>query len=172
MLVPAVPVTLGYHAHEPLPEHDAGGGPGVSVLMSQPGPKLAVMPWNQLALVEFQKVTVKQKVTVWPQAYVPLLGKGDCVSVYPTKQGCASAEAPESKKASNRIRMPIAGGAIKFNDQIDTRQVARLQVASTGSRASTSAGSSFRLPMASANGVSTTCPHTSPSMASCAPCNK
>lgn len=67
MFVAAVPCTLGYQPQVPLPEQLAGGAPGVSVLKSQPGPKFATMPWNQFALVEFQNVTVKQKVTVSPQ---------------------------------------------------------------------------------------------------------
>jgi hypothetical protein len=69
MFDPAVPCTLFSHPHVPaLAPQVAGGGPGLSVLMSQPGPKEAVIPWNQLALVLFQPVTVKQKVTLCPQA--------------------------------------------------------------------------------------------------------
>jgi hypothetical protein len=37
------------------------------------------MPWNQFALVVFQLFTVKQKVTVSPQPYVPAVGPGDAV---------------------------------------------------------------------------------------------
>jgi hypothetical protein len=69
MFVPAVPCTELYQPQvPPLPPQVAGGVPGVRVARSQPGPKLAVIPWNQFAFVEFQKVTVKQKVTVSPQA--------------------------------------------------------------------------------------------------------
>jgi len=87
MLVPAVPWTEGYHAQLPEPEQEAGGDPGVKVLISQPGPKLAATPWNQLALVLFQLATVKQKVTVSPHPYVPFTGGVDAVKVLLTKQG-------------------------------------------------------------------------------------
>ena len=67
MAVAAVPVQVGYQPQVPvLGPQVGGGGPGVSVPASHPGPSTGTRPWNQLALVVFQKVTVKQKVTDWP----------------------------------------------------------------------------------------------------------
>lgn len=80
MFDPAVPCTLLYQPQlPPFPPQVAGGAPGVNVLMSHPGPKAAVIPWNQLELVLFQPVTVKQNVTLCPQAYVPPEGRGETV---------------------------------------------------------------------------------------------
>lgn len=74
-MVPAVPCTLLYQPHvPPLVPAVGGGALGTKVLRSHPGPKLAETPWNQLAFVVFHPLTVRQKVTVSPQAYVPLLG--------------------------------------------------------------------------------------------------